>query len=46
MSLKMVGRRKCVYKLYKNNITRKLFTYNHFKEENVPKTTVYCLIKK
>ena len=43
----MVNVRKHVYKFYKNNITLgKMFTYNHFKVENVPKTTVYCIIKR
>ena len=47
MSSKMVDVRKCVYKFCKNNITRgKLFTYNHFKVENVSKITVYCIITR
>ena len=47
MSLKKVDVRKGVYKIYKNNITRgKLCTYNRFEVENVPKTTVYRIIKR
>ena len=39
--------RNSVYKFCKNNITRgKLFTYNHFKVENVPKTIVYRITKR
>ena len=33
--------------MYKYNITQgKLFTHNDFKVENIPKTTVYCIIKR
>ena len=47
MSWKVMDVRKRVHKFYKNNITRgKLFTYNHFKVENAPKTTVYRVIKR
>ena len=48
MSSKTVGVKKRVYKFHKKkNVTRgKLFTYNHFKVENVPKTTVYCMNKR
>ena len=38
-------RRECVYKFYLENKPKgKIYTYNHFKAEKIPKSTIYSII--
>ena len=47
ISLKQEEIRKRVYEFYLNyrNVGKK-FTYDHFKTENIPKSTIYKIIKR
>ena len=47
MSSKQGLKRKCVHEFYLASRSKgKTFTYNHFRAEKVPKTTVYDIIKR
>ena len=47
MNSKQEEIRKCVYEFYLNyKNAGKKFTYDHFKVENIPKSTIYKIIKR